>query len=194
MAKRHAKKKARRKARRRNRNPGVPRIIVATGNPRRGHMKRIKHRRHHRKHRSNPRRVHHRRRRRNPAGGIGKILMYAALGLGAGAVAFAVPELANLSGAKAYLPGVALVGVGAFLAKKNPLLGISIATGAAAGTGAPFVASKILPAASNAPSTSAVISALGPRMPAPRMAALIQGIGDVGAVYEPRADMLTRGV
>lgn len=139
---------------------------------------------------------HHRRhRRRNPAGGMGKILMYAALGLGAGAVAFAVPEIANLTGAKAYLPGVALVGVGAFLAKKNPMLGLAIAGGAAAGTGAPFVASKLLPAAPAPTSTtSALISALGPRMNAPRMAALIQGIGDCGSVYEPRADMMTRGV
>jgi hypothetical protein len=183
---------------RRRRNSGMPRIVVATGNPRGGAMARSSHRRR----RSNPGRRHgYHSRRRNPpprkGGGIGKILVPVAVGLLSGAAAFGVPELMKLSGAQAYLPGGALLAGGLFIAKKNPMLGLAVAVGAVAGAGAPIVASKILPAPTATTmtpaipaTTAAIIGALGPRLDVPRMAAVIQGIGDV---YGPRADVLTRG-
>lgn len=176
----------------RRKNPGLPRIVVATGNPRSGAMSKKRKSRKGGYKRRNPGRKHHRRhhRRRNPAGGVGKIFLYVAAGLASGALAFGLPEIMSLSGVKAYAPAALLVGGGAFLAKKNPMLGLAVAAGGAAGAGAPLLASKMVTPA--APATSAIIGALGPRLNVPRMAAIIQGIGN--PVYEPRADMLMRGV
>ncbi len=153
-------------------------------------MARKKSRKHGHK-RRNPGRKHHRshRRRRNP-GGIGKVAVYVAAAVVSGALAFGLPEVMKLSGAAAYAPAGAIIGGGLFFAKKNPMLGLAIAAGGAAGAGAPYLASKLVVPA--APATSAIIGALGPRLNVPRMAALINGMG--APVYEPRADMLTRGV
>lgn len=152
-------------------------------------------RRHHR-------RVHHRR-RRNPGMGGGKlglvkVLTYVGIGAVSGAVAFALPEVVSFfsSGAKAYIPAAALVAGGAYVARKNPLLGASIAIGAGAGAAAPLIASHIVPATN--PSTSSVdeMGALGPRLAADRrLAAVIEAVIErrgIGALY-PHADMLTAG-